>query len=120
MVPASEYALGVLRTYLSTAYPVLRKGNPASHLFLNARGGPLTRQGFWKIIKQHGREAGIQKSITPHSLRHSFASHLLEEGADLRSVQVMLGHADISTTQIYTHVTREKLKQVHENCHPRP
>lgn len=120
VVPMGEKAAVAIRDYLSDGRPHLAKIDGSPHLFLNARGKVLTRQGFWKIIKQHGRDAGIKKRITPHSLRHSFATHLLEGGADLRAVQVMLGHADISTTQIYTHVTREKLKEIHENCHPRP
>lgn len=120
MVPMGAQAVEALRIYLFDGRTSLLKSGPSPWLFLNARGGPLTRQGFWKIIKQYGLQAGITKKITPHLLRHSFASHLLECGADLRAVQVMLGHADISTTQIYTHVTREHLKEVHEKHHPRP
>jgi integrase/recombinase XerD len=120
MVPAGERALDAVRDYLSDGR--LRHAGAAgsAHLFLNTRGRPLTRQGFWKIIRVYGIQAGIGKKISPHSLRHSFASHLLEAGADLRSVQVMLGHADISTTQIYTHVTRKRLKELFDKCHPRP
>lgn len=120
MVPIGAKALEALKDYLGEGRIQLLKGKTSGFLFLNTRGSPMTRQGFWKIIKQYGLEANINKKITPHSLRHSFASHLLEFGADLRSVQVMLGHADISTTQIYTHVTRERLKQIHEKHHPRP
>ncbi|MBN2126033.1 MAG: site-specific tyrosine recombinase XerD [Deltaproteobacteria bacterium] len=120
MVPMGVKALDALKDYLEGGRGMLLKGRPSAHLFPNARGRPLSRQGFWKILRRYGLKAGIRKRITPHLLRHSFASHLLECGADLRSVQVMLGHADISTTQIYTHVTRERLKQIHEKHHPRP
>ena len=120
MVPFGEKARQALKTYLSDGRPALLKEGHPPYLFLNFRGKPLTRQGFWKIIKNHGIMAGIKKNIKPHGLRHSFASHLLEAGADLRSVQLMLGHADITTTQIYTHVTRERLKELHGACHPRP
>jgi len=120
LVPIGEKARDAVKAYLSGSRPRLLKGGNASNLFLNFRGSALTRQGFWKIIKKYARSAGIKRAITPHSLRHSFASHLLEAGADLRAVQVMLGHADIATTQIYTHVSRERLKALHETCHPRP
>lgn len=120
MVPMGEKAMEALKSYMRDARPALLKGRNSPILFVNASGRQMSRQGFWKIIGKYGIIAGIKKRITPHSLRHSFASHLLEGGADLRSVQVMLGHADISTTQIYTHVSRERLKQVHEKFHPRP
>jgi len=120
MVPFGEMALKALKTYLSDGRKALLKSGHPPYLFLNFRGKPLSRQGFWKIIRNHGTMAGIKKKIKPHGLRHSFASHLLEAGADLRSVQVMLGHADITTTQIYTHVTKKRLKELHETCHPRP
>jgi integrase/recombinase XerD len=120
MVPMGGKALEALKDFLDDGRVRLLKNKMDPHLFLNARGKPLTRQGFWKIIKQYGLKSGLRGPITPHILRHSFASHLLECGADLRAVQVMLGHADISTTQIYTHVTRDRLKQIHEKYHPRP
>ena len=120
IVPLGEKAIEAIKEYISGGRTHLTKGLNSPYLFLTSRGGPMSRQGFWKTIKRRGMAAGIKKRITPHGLRHSFASHLLEAGADLRSVQVMLGHADISTTQIYTHVTRKHLKELHEKCHPRP
>jgi integrase/recombinase XerD len=119
IVPMGEAAISELRRYLDEGRPFLLRESASSHLFLNRVGRGLTRQGFWKIIKSRAREAGISKNITPHTLRHSFATHLLENGADLRAVQTMLGHADISTTQIYTHVSRERLRRIHEQFHPR-
>jgi integrase/recombinase XerD len=115
IVPLGESAASAVQEYLARGRP--KRTHP--QLFLNYRGGPLTRAGFWLILREHGKRAGIAKRITPHMLRHSFATHLLERGADLRSVQMMLGHADISTTQIYTHVIRERLKQVYQSHHPR-
>jgi integrase/recombinase XerD len=119
IVPLGTAAIDELRSYLGSARPRFDKGENSPYVFLNRSGEGLTRQGFWKIIKRRAREAGIYRNITPHTLRHSFATHLLENGADLRSVQTMLGHADISTTQIYTHVTRERLRQIHARHHPR-
>jgi len=119
IVPLGEAAIAVLRDYLLHGRPLLEKQRGSHYVFLNRSGDGLTRQGFWKIIKRRALEAGIRQSITPHTMRHSFATHLLENGADLRSVQAMLGHADISTTQIYTHVTRERLRQIHALHHPR-
>jgi len=119
IVPMGEPAVQALRLYLAGGRRVLDRGSAGPMLFLNRLGEGLTRQGFWKIMKRRALEAGISKTITPHTLRHSFATHLLENGADLRAVQTMLGHADISTTQIYTHVSRERLRRIHEQHHPR-
>ncbi len=119
IVPLGEAAITALREYLQNGRSGLDKERGSQYLFLNRSGEGLTRQGFWKIIKRRALEAGIRQNITPHTMRHSFATHLLENGADLRSVQAMLGHADISTTQIYTHVTRERLRQLHAQHHPR-
>ncbi|PLX85958.1 MAG: site-specific tyrosine recombinase XerD [Desulfuromonas sp.] len=119
IVPLGEVAVAALCSYLGGARPRLDKTGGSPFVFLNRSGAGLTRQGFWKMIKRRARQAGITRNITPHTLRHSFATHLLENGADLRSVQAMLGHADISTTQIYTHVTRERLRQMHQQHHPR-
>jgi integrase/recombinase XerD len=119
LVPIGRPAIGAVALYLRELRPRLERGAGEGRLFLNARGAPLSRMGAWKILRKSVDAAGIAKRVTPHTLRHSFATHLLEGGADLRAVQEMLGHADISTTQIYTHVDREYLRQVHLQYHPR-
>ena len=119
LVPIGRRAIGALATYVRELRPRLERGDGKGVLFLNARGEPLTRMGAWKILRKYVDRAGIEKHVSPHTLRHSFATHLLEGGADLRAVQEMLGHADISTTQIYTHVDREYLRSVHRQFHPR-
>jgi len=119
LVPIGRSAIGAVAVYLRELRPKLEKGEGKGILFLNARGKPLTRMGAWKILRGYVERAEITKHVTPHTLRHSFATHLLEGGADLRAVQEMLGHVDISTTQIYTHVDREYLRQVHRSYHPR-
>jgi integrase/recombinase XerD len=119
LVPIGRSAIGAAAIYLRELRPRLEKGEGKGVLFLNARGRPLTRMGAWKILRAHVERAGITKHVSPHTLRHSFATHLLEGGADLRAVQEMLGHVDIATTQIYTHVDREYLRRVHRSYHPR-
>ncbi len=119
VVPFGRYARESLDLYIQHARPQLLKSYTSLFLFVARAGNPMSRQGFWKMLKRYALKAGIAKNITPHTLRHSFASHLLEGGADLRTVQVMLGHVDISTTQIYTHVARRHLKEMHEKYHPR-
>lgn len=119
IVPIGMMAREKIDDYIKNARPALLKKSTSPYLFVARAGNPMTRQGFWKLLRKYAAEIGIHKKITPHSLRHSFASHLLEGGADLRAVQVMLGHADISTTQIYTHVARDHLKKMHEKFHPR-
>jgi len=118
-VPLGESALLAINEYLKDARQKLLKGKLSDYLFVTRRGGAMTRQGFWKLIKKYAKEAGITKDISPHSLRHSFATHLLERGADLRSVQSMLGHSDISTTQIYTHIAAVRMREVYKRSHPR-
>lgn len=119
LVPIGRKAIAALAIYLAEQRTRLEKGAGKGTLFLNARGAPLSRMGAWKILRKYVKRSGISKAVSPHTLRHSFATHLLEGGADLRAVQEMLGHADISTTQIYTHVDREYLRQVHKRYHPR-
>lgn len=119
VVPFGSVAKHWLEKYLEAGRPQLVKHSRERGLFLNRAGGRLSRQGFWKILKKYVRQASITKDISPHSLRHSFATHLLENGADLRLVQELLGHADISTTQIYTHLTQDKLREVYQKAHPR-
>jgi len=118
VVPLGRAAAALTRRYLEEARPQLQK-KPAEALFLTQLGQQFTRQGIWKMLRQYARKAGLEAKISPHILRHSFATHLLERGADLRSVQLMLGHSQITTTQIYTHVSRERLRQVYEKYHPR-
>src|ERR1043166_4458938 len=118
-VPFGQWARTKVLDYVNEVRPRLLKGKSSPYLFVTRSGKPLSRQGFWKLIHRYALAAGIEKKVTPHTLRHSFATHLLEGGADLRSVQSMLGHADISTTQIYTHVSGARLKEVHQRFHPR-
>ncbi len=119
IVPLGEEAAHWLQRYLDEARPALLRGRSSEVLFVTARGGGMTRQGFWHLIKGHARRAGITRPLSPHTLRHAFATHLLNHGADLRVLQLLLGHSDLSTTQIYTHVARERLKALHAAHHPR-
>lgn len=119
IVPVGKTAYDCVRRYVDEARPLMLASGATDILFLNRFGRAFTRQGLWKIILAYAKKAGLQKNVHPHTFRHSFASHLLEGGADLRAVQVMLGHSDISTTQIYTHVTRDRLKDIHRKYHPR-
>ena len=120
LVPIGEQAADWITKYQQSARRALLKGRASPRLFVNARGGGLTRVGFWKILKQHGRRAQLPATLSPHVVRHSFATHLLEHGADLRAIQMMLGHTDLSTTQIYTHILEARLRSIYDRFHPRP
>lgn len=120
IVPFGRKAKESVARYLDKARPVFLKKKVSNFLFLTRLGKSMSRQTFWKIIKRYAKEAGVKKKITPHTLRHSFATHILERGADLRVVQELLGHSDISTTQIYTHISKDRLKSIHQKFHPRP
>ena len=119
VVPVGRAAVEALRIYLERGRPGLVRGRPEPHLFVNFRGGPLTRQGLYKIVRRHASAVGLADRMSPHTLRHTFATHLLAGGCDLRSVQEMLGHADVATTQLYTHLSSDKLKDVYFKAHPR-
>jgi integrase/recombinase XerD len=119
LIPIGEQATAWILRYQRDGRPVFLKGRASPRLFVNARGGPLGRVGFWKILKQYGRQAGLPRSLSPHVVRHSFATHLLDRGADLRAIQMMLGHSDLSTTQIYTHVLEARLRAIYDRFHPR-
>ena len=119
VVPIGDVAQTTIESYVNNARPLFQKKCRSGDLFLTRRGNAMTRQGFWKILKKYSIKAKIEGAVSPHALRHAFATHLLERGADLRSVQMMLGHSDISTTQIYTHVLRQRMREVHERFHPR-
>ncbi|MCB9643628.1 MAG: site-specific tyrosine recombinase XerD [Myxococcales bacterium] len=119
IVPLGQVAQERITRYLEEARDKILKEHQSDYLFVTNRGGALTRQAFWKNIRQYARQAGIERPISPHKMRHSFATHLLEHGADLRAVQSLLGHADIATTQIYTHINRARLRDVYNRCHPR-
>jgi integrase/recombinase XerD len=120
LIPVGEQATAWIQRYWRDARPVFLKGRASPRLFVNTRGGPLGRVGFWKILKGYGRQASLPRSLSPHVVRHSFATHLLERGADLRAIQLMLGHSDLSTTQIYTHVLEARLRAIYDRFHPRP
>lgn len=120
VIPLGEVAQSYLKVYLEQSRPALVKNQGCSALFISRRKMPMTRQAFWKVLKQYALRAHISVPVSPHTLRHAFATHLLERGADLRSVQQMLGHSDISTTQIYTHVVQKRIREVFDKCHPRP
>jgi integrase/recombinase XerD len=119
LIPLGEQAVACIQAYLVGAREELMRGRRTTQVFVNGRGEGMTRQGFWKLLRRYARQAGITKPMSPHTLRHSFATHLLEQGADLRSVQQMLGHSDISTTQIYTHVLEARLRSAYQRYHPR-